>query len=184
MDAFNLKVFEDTSVLEGASKIELRKMFINWRSEVAVEEERIDEPGASPILIPDGRGGTRGTKQRYNYFVQIDEESLYSIIDRETKTHTRDYGLVLGHVNVISADWELPDPQYYAEIRAADNDEDPSDYEDPVDEGEEPLEGCRLYDVGWMKTNISVSHVGTQQILTESVWDHNYVRPPGIADYF
>ena len=177
MESLNLKVFEDPSVLEGASTTLVRKKFLEWRSGPAVEQEIVGTDGY-PLLIPNGSGRTHGTKPRYQFFVQVDEESLYSNISRETKAPL-EYAVIRGHVNLIRAEWELPDPKERAKLLQMD-----AEAEDPLDEDEEPLEGCKIYDVGWMKANITVFDVGAQSYLNDTLWDVNYVRPPGIVQTF
>lgn len=53
--------------------------------------------------------------------------------------------------------------------------------DDPLDEDEEPIEGCKMFDVGWMKMHYSVFGVGAPTYLTADSWDINYVRPPGVV---
>lgn len=174
MQSFSLKVFHDPDVFERAGKAVLRDKFLPWRSGPAMEQES----DGGPILIEDNLGEIYGRGPRYSYFVQIDAESLYSIIDRETKTPL-EWASLRGHVNLIDAQWKLPDPAYCAAVREID-----PEVEDPFDEDEEPLEGCKLFDVGWMKTHYSVFDVGAQQYLDGEGWRINYVRPPGIVQNF
>lgn len=75
--------------------------------------------------------------------MHIDEASLYSIIDKETKT-PREFASG-GHINPIKAHWELPsDPEDLDAIDEA------LDTNDPLDEAEEELDGCKMRDVGWI----------------------------------
>lgn len=177
IESFYPKVFEDPAVFEGASTTLLRQKFLAWRSGSA-SEEKTDGVDGHPIVLEDNIGRFHGTRPRYRFLVQVDEDSLNSIIDRETKT-PRDYSKGRGHVNLIYADWELPDPKESVEEQDVD-----SEVEDPLDEDEEPIEGCKLFDVGWMKTHITVFGVAAQPYLDDEGWRINYVRPPGVVENF
>ncbi|KAG8625401.1 hypothetical protein KVT40_007152 [Elsinoe batatas] len=52
---------------------------------------------------------------------------------------------------------------------------------DPADEGFDPLDGCRMDDVGWMK--LAVSHVAPRafSILDDPGWEGAYRRPPKVV---
>ena len=57
---------------------------------------------------------------------------------------------------------------------------DEYDGEDPLDDGEELLEGCRLQHVGWMR----VRHFALwpdQYTTLREVWEYNYRRPPALG---
>lgn len=132
----------------------------------------------------------------------MDEECLYSVIDRETK-RLKEYAATQGYVNMIQAEWRYPDPEVMAEMLGTEVGEG-----DPYDEGEEPLEGCRLYDVGWARVNVGAMIVDAHPYLHGDLCtffrgcdilyslviianvgfrvagDNNYVRPLGIIENF
>lgn len=176
--SFRLTVFEDPSVFVEASTALLRKRFREWRSGRAIEEET-DGTDGYPIVMEDV-DGIHGTRSRYQFCVQVDEQSLYSSIDRDTKAPTEakiaSNSLIQGHVNLINAEWELPDRQLWAEEREMD-----PRVEDPLEEDEEPIEGLKLYDAGWMKTSLWVFDVSAQTYLSDEKWRIHYVRPPGMV---
>lgn len=54
------------------------------------------------------------------------------------------------------------------------------DGEDPYDEGEDPVNGCKMYDVGWMKIGVECGLVNLNYTwLRDSAdWGREYRRPP------
>ena len=52
----------------------------------------------------------------------------------------------------------------------------------PVDDDrEEPVEGCRMYDLGWMKMRVWEAVPGFYYGQPDRMWNHNYVRPPDVG---
>ncbi len=79
-----------------------------------------------------------------------------------------------GYVNLIKADWALPSGEE-AEARRRE-----FGIDDPCDENEEPEEGCRMCDVGWMK--VSIDSLMPSFYATLQSGDESYVRPPDLAE--
>lgn len=141
MDSLNFAVRDDPSLFQGASKAFVRQHFKAWtRSAAADEELDSSVPNAQPIMLDD-----EGVTTRYEYCLYIDDDSLYSIIDKDTKLPKT---ASAGHVNIIKASWAVPtDPEEIQEMY------EEHGADDPGGEGEEPVEGCTMRDIGWMKAD-------------------------------
>lgn len=124
---------------------------------------------------------------RYNFCIHVDAGSLESIVRRDPPilaspaTTTGDRSKE-GYVNLIRADsgwsWDEYDPATF--------DRESEGYEldeDPLDENEVEVEGCKLHDVGWMKISpdgLMPTFYG--YAIGSSYWDVAYVRPSdGVA---
>ena len=143
MDSMNITVFEDQSLLDGASTSVVRDHFKQWAATAPQQEQ-----GAGPAL-----------SQRYRYCVQVDTVALETVIhDAPAPEATSN-----GFVNLIWKDWEPFTP-------------------DSGEEGEEPIEGCTLDDVGWMKVAYQDAMVDMYYYLRDrSDWYREYRRPPEVA---
>lgn len=80
-----------------------------------------------------------------------------------------------GHVNFIKAGWRMRPEEEYAYFREEEG------MEDLFDEGEEPLEGCRLYDVGWMK--VRLTSLVPYYSRVDDLWEELYRLPPALDWY-
>jgi hypothetical protein len=77
----------------------------------------------------------------------------------------------VGYVNLISKEWEPYDPVEY-------EDENEIVEEPP----EEPIEGCTLHDVGWMKVLYDRVMVSKYNYLRNGMaWEYEYRRPPQLS---
>lgn len=146
MDSLNLTVFEDRSLLDGASTSVVREQFKQWATTAPQQEQ-----GTGPAL-----------SHRYRFCVQVDAVGLEAVIhDAPTPPYpdtTSD-----GFVNLIWKDWR------------------PSTT-DPIEEAEEPIEGCTLDDVGWMKVAYQEVVVDMYYYLRDrNAWYTEYRRPPEVA---
>ncbi|KAF7163908.1 hypothetical protein CNMCM6106_000680 [Aspergillus hiratsukae] len=113
------------------------------------------------------QGTGPGNAQRYRYCIQVTDESLDSIIQKapppEEEIINRE-----GFVNIIDASWE-PYSQW--------------DGGERIEDDEEPLEGCTLLDVGWMRVRYDGVMTGSYYYLrNQGAWDHEYRRPPEIVE--
>ncbi|THY68630.1 hypothetical protein D6C97_00163 [Aureobasidium pullulans] len=124
---------------------------------------------------------------RYNFCIHVDAGSLESIVRRDPPilaspaTITGDRSKE-GYVNLIRADsgwsWDEYDPATF--------DRESEGYEldeDPLDENEVEVEGCKLHDVGWMKISPDGKMPAFYGYAIESShWGVAYVRPSdGVA---
>jgi hypothetical protein len=162
MDSFDCTVREDPSVLDGASKALVRQRFLEWRASSDAEAERISSD-SQPILV-QGYAST----PRYGYCIHVDEEALQSVL-RARHPDTD------GYVNLIQADWAVPDEEEQEKIRQE------FQTDDALEEGEEPIEGCRMYDVGWLKIHLGAVMPSAYAKLHGGDWDLSYARPPDIS---
>lgn len=101
--------------------------------------------------------------QRYRYCVQVDAVALKSVIHDAPAPPAIDVSSK-GFVNLIWLDW------------------DPSSPEARGEETGEPIEGCIVHDVGWMRVAYQDLMVGMYYFLRDySDWYHEYRRPPIVA---
>lgn len=99
------------------------------------------------------------------FFLEIDESSLRSIIDR---------GAEEAHYNLIDSRWE-PRVQGTEDISY-----EPEDIGEPL----EPIDGCTQDDVGWMKvkpTILGSSLFWRVEGYLDTHWEKEYVRPPEVG---
>ncbi|KAF2495513.1 hypothetical protein BU16DRAFT_391565 [Lophium mytilinum] len=164
----DLTVFQDKSRYNGASKDDIRKDFKHW---VKSDEAAAEQP-------PTGAGVANknmfGQATRYTFPVYVDEEAMRSVIDPAPDKWPHSAYIIL-----IDGDWELRDPETF-DYEAMGFDLD----EDCMDDGEEPIEGCRLEDVGWLKAMVLDLIPGKYAGLEQpGQWAFYYRRPPGMWTY-
>jgi hypothetical protein len=100
--------------------------------------------------------------QRYRYCVQVDAVALKSVI-YDALWPLRRYTISDGLVNLIWRDWEPYTP-------------------DPREAVEEPIEGCTLNLVGWMRVAYQDVMVDMYYYLRDwNAWHGEYRRPPEVA---
>jgi hypothetical protein len=154
MDSLGLTVLEDRALFDGATTSTVRNHFRKW-AETAVETEQ-------------GEGAGQGNAQRYRYCLHVDEEALESVVRKAPAPWGEIRYNDVGYVNFIDKDWEPYDPVYY-------EDEVDRLVEDP----EEPIEGCTLHNVGWMKVHYDSVMVDKYLNMRDQLaWDLEYRRPP------
>jgi hypothetical protein len=113
---------------------------------------------------------------RYSFCLHVDAEALDSVVHGAPQPPELDSSGV-GWVALIDANWDLPDPDTFD---YQDNGMDPRIH-DPTDEGEVPVEGCKLYDVGWMRMGAQSIGISAYSALTNPAnWVHLYRRPPAV----
>lgn len=146
---------ENRAELNGASTDQLRARFKEWASEAI----KTEHPRATPVP-----GGTLCIP-RYNYFIQVDEDVLRSVVYEPEEDMWEK-----GYVKLVQASWR-------SLIEALE------EYKD--EDLHEPIDGCPEEDVGWMK--ISTPSVGVS--LYDALWGFPhiwyafYLRPPDTVDY-
>ena len=179
IDRLDLPVIEDPT-LEAASKTEVRCRFRKW----VLENAQLERASDSDEDLLDS---LLAVTPRYNFCIHVDAGSLESIVRRDPPilaspaTTTGDRSKE-GYVNLIRADsgwsWDEYDPATF-DREAEGYEED----EDPLDENEVEVEGCKLHDVGWMKISPDGLMPAFYGYATgSSYWDVAYVRPSdGVA---
>lgn len=141
--SLKLDIRDDAAIWDCASKDRVREHFKQWISDP--ETARVEMDGQlddGPFLID-----SLGNASRYQFCIHMDEDALYSIIDRETQLPKEHAGLD-GYVNTVNANWRLPSEEDQAYLRKE------FDTDDALDEGYEPIEGCKMRDVGWMRVAV------------------------------
>ncbi|KAF7118900.1 hypothetical protein CNMCM5793_008536 [Aspergillus hiratsukae] len=157
MDSLRLTVLEDRCVFDGATTSTIRNHFRQW-AENAVEAEQ-------------GVGARPRDSQRYRYCIQVDEEALDSVVHKAPAPWSEIPGNSVGYVNLISKEWEPYDPVEYED-----------EYERLEEPPEEPIEGCTLHDVGWMKVLYHSVMVAKYNYLRDDLaWEYEYRRPPKLS---
>lgn len=152
---------DDKATLDGASRASLRQRFRSWAAETA--------PGAGydDAEYPGGHS-------RLVFFLEVDEESLRSIIDG---TFTDDVGLTVGgHINVVDSQWEPDTKEFnHEEDRLAD-----LEWQKLM----KPIDGCREVDVGWKKMEADLLTPEFQDeldwLMEGTNWHRMYTRPPRV----
>lgn len=121
---------------------------------------------------------------RYNYCIQIDEESMRSLLSPE---EDRPW------VKIIKADWKprekeppqfVPGPGWVMETRGKFKDvEYDKFFTEEDDEEFPPIEGCTDQDVGWMKMwSLGLMPGIYANLINPDIWEIVYTRPAGISD--
>jgi hypothetical protein len=145
---------DDRSTLEGISKHQLRARFMDWAA-TAIQAE---QPRANDHILRLGG-------PRYNYFIQVDEQALRSVISPTEQEPLR--GAL---VKFVDANWRPLAEEFPDQIEQP----DPEDVHEPID-------GCTEENVGWML--ISPKKIGPEfyeaSYTFMDAWYTYYVRPPG-----
>lgn len=149
IDTMEWTFIEDRESLDGASKDQLRARFKAWAEE-AIKVEQPRATGSALIDIP-----------RYCFFIQIDEEALYSITAENKGA---------GFVNFVDARWKPWRDREFSEK-----------YEHDWDTFDD-IEGCKEENVGWVMLHVSeVMPYFYGEAPFDDAWDLIYLRPPDIV---
>ncbi|KAB8212537.1 hypothetical protein BDV34DRAFT_184162 [Aspergillus parasiticus] len=159
LDSFAPTVFEDQS-FDGATTTLLRRHFKEW--------------AATAPQVEQGNDRSRFPQSgRYRFFIMVDQEALESVLsisDPERRSET-------GFVRLVNGVWkpEELDEEELEELEIS----DPSELEI-----HEPLEGCALEDVGWMKVSYEDAEARAFLKIGDNVdWSSYYQRPPCIVTW-
>ncbi|KAL2756602.1 hypothetical protein ACRALDRAFT_1062330 [Sodiomyces alcalophilus JCM 7366] len=173
---------DDKDTLDGISRPELRRLFREWAHEafkreghrhrrMQIPETVQDSPEAEPRTVYR-TVPMLGANSRYIFFIEVDAESLRSIVYDRDPSDPWD----LGHVNFINSEWEPQGPPESEEERLAMLDDEPLP----------PIDGCTDEDVGWMKlktSSLGISFHLAATYYVEDTWHYDYKRPPAIVDW-
>lgn len=174
--SLNLKIQDDKTNLNGATKDKIRTLFLTWLSS---DEAKTEQSQLSKELrqeLSTGRTTMLNRAPRYTYCLQVDAAALESVINKAPRPPEPDFDGI-GYVNLIHAEWKKPDPATYDN---EDNGLDP-ETDDPTDDGEPEVEGCKMEDVGWMKVSVYRLVPSLYSILQKSGGYYTvYTRPPQV----
>lgn len=145
---------EDRAALDGVSRPQLREHFNQWAEQAIVTEQ--------PRAHIDQQAPFSGIP-RYNYFIQVDEEALQSVLT------TKRARWMEGFVNFVDSRWEPLSKEFYGE----------SDVLDPID-------GCTQENVGWFRIAPEMINAEWYEIalgLPHELWYVYCRRSPAIVTY-
>ncbi|KAJ5317415.1 hypothetical protein N7508_001923 [Penicillium antarcticum] len=160
LDSFRPVVMEDARRFDGATPDQIRDAFKEW-ARVACETEQ---------GVPYKRAEW-AYSARYRLCIMVDEEALQSVLDIPTED-LEAYNTT-GFVILINGRWP---PEWDPEELAAGG---------GPDDGHEPVYGCTLDEVGWMKVRYGEAQTGASSRMTDDGdWSVEYRRPPAIGFHF
>ncbi|GIC87607.1 uncharacterized protein Aud_003992 [Aspergillus udagawae] len=165
LDSFQTTVVEDRALFEGASTATIREHFQRWAT-TAIQEES----GGSPDMIRY----SNVEAARYQFCLFVDEESLQSVL----RAPIDDCINKDAFVNMLYGWWK---PESIEDFSQEDL-EDVEKPEDLLDDGYDPIEGCTLRDVGWMK--VALCDAGLEGFIKMGEygeWERLYERPHEIC---
>ncbi|PPJ60895.1 hypothetical protein CBER1_10964 [Cercospora berteroae] len=155
---FELDIRDNEAELKDASKSDVRAMFKAWAASV---------------------GGH--TVEKYSACIYADEEVVESVLQGEDPRVGFFETPLRAYVKVLDVEYDEETDQYDSEdepdekVRALLNSDD---------DGCDPIEGCRSYDVGWVKATARLLMPRTYAVLSKaSGWERVYVRPPALSEY-
>ncbi|CAG8044689.1 unnamed protein product [Penicillium salamii] len=169
--SLSLTFLEDRPSFENASKDQLRAHFQGWAQHAYYAEN----PRPFEVFDPN-----LATAPRYRYFIQIDENSLQSLL-HDIESGSRLKGLQdYGYVNFVDGWWKSL-REYYATSQDPDIKEE---MDEQLARDYRSIEGCVEENTGWTmlhRLDMSVDFYHYTSGFVEDVWPLYYQRPPGIA---
>lgn len=154
-DSLERTFVEDRAALEGASRSQLRDRFNRWADLAFVTEQ--------PRAHAEAQEYPLFGAPRYNYFIQVDEEALKSVLAAPRRDN---YGE--GFVNLADSRWKTFGSRY------------PRHEDDDVFE---PIDGRTDEDVGWMRVAARMINTCLYEAAIDfpgGVWYVLHQRPPGV----
>ena len=161
-DSLEWTFVEDRRTLNGASRDQLRSRFKAWAAK-AIRREQPRAENDETFGVP-----------RYNFFIQVDEGALRSVVYEAPQPPNMDVD-GKGYVNFVDANWKPLIKILPAKAREVRE----------IDQSYEPIDGCREEDVGWMKIGSVMAGPDFYDAMTGSpdVWYDFYERPPETVVY-
>jgi len=160
LDLFVPTVMDDKTRFDGVTPSIVRDYFNQW-ARTACETEQ---------GVPFDRAQWANTA-RYKYCIMVDEEALQSVLDIPPED-VEGYNNT-GFVVLVNGRWE---PRFLSE-------EELEGYNSPPQENSfEPVQGCTLEDVGWMKVCYDRAQIVASAFMRDGFdWEAQYRRPPEIT---
>ncbi|RDW74282.1 uncharacterized protein DSM5745_06944 [Aspergillus mulundensis] len=156
LGSFAPTVLEDAR-FDGASTSTVREHFKQWVVAACQEEQGVPWQDAQYAQSP-----------RYRYCLMVDQEAMRSVLDAEMdELMWVDEG---AYVRLIRREW--PDSE------DEDQDEELAGAPSVLDDSE-PIEGCAMDDVGWMRVRADRAQIEAHVHMPD--WRTQYRRPPEIA---
>lgn len=144
-------VVEDRSLLDGATADEVRDHWLEWVQTAAEREQ----------------GAPEGRSARYRYCIQVDTESLKSVVHDAVTPPAYDHEHK-GFANLIDRVGHL-------------DDDSDSEVEDEGTDTSGRARNRYRHDLGWMRINYDGLYPGWYCLVDNSPWPVFYRRPPEIA---
>jgi hypothetical protein len=159
--AMDWTFISDRPTLDGASREQLRERFRAWR-ETAVQAENPRRDPADTVM-----------GQRYRYFLQVDEESLQSVVEGDGDTLDGSW------VNFVRCDDEM---DKYIQTLEEDKERDAREPRDQEDEGLGTSEPPKPEDEWWMMISTDMIHLDfyTTMVAPLEIWWIYYREPPEV----
>ncbi|KAJ5123981.1 uncharacterized protein N7515_007806 [Penicillium bovifimosum] len=160
LDSFVPTVMDDKTRFDGVTPSIVRDYFNQWARTTCETEQG----------VPFDRAQWANTA-RYKFCIMVDEEALQSVLDISPEDVVRynDTGFVV----LVNGRWE---PRFLGE-------EELGGYTSPPQENNfEPVQGCTLEDVGWMKVRYDRAQIVASAFMRNCLdWELQYRRPPEIT---
>ncbi|RAO70265.1 uncharacterized protein BHQ10_006277 [Talaromyces amestolkiae] len=154
LDYFKPTVMDDKTRFDGVSPAIVRDYFNQWAHSACETEQGIPFNRAS-----------QGMSARYRLCIMVDEEALLSVLSIPPE-EVEDGAFVI----LIEGRWK---PRFLTE------EELEGCGSPPPENNFEPVEGCTLEEVGWMKVDYKRAQIGpSAHITSDGAWADLYVRPP------
>ncbi|KAL5366366.1 hypothetical protein BJX96DRAFT_169867 [Aspergillus floccosus] len=169
LDSFQTTVFEDRALFEGASTATIREHFQKWATKASKEES---DGSAEIFRCFDGIRYINAQAARYRFCLFVDEASLQSALQAPIDDCLNKDA----YVNMLNGWWKPASIEDYM----PEDFEDVDQPEDLLDDGYDPVEGCTLRDVGWMKVALCDAGLSGFEKTSEDEWEKVYERPPEI----
>lgn len=142
------QVFEDRDLFGGVDAATIREHFRAWAATASTQEQGGKGPAYS---------------QRYQFCIQVDADSLHSVVHEAPPPQEWADTKSKGWVKLIWKDWEP----------AADDKMERAD--------DQPIEGIALHDVGWCRAKYSSLMPSIYALIRgRHDWYREYRRPPKV----
>ncbi len=159
-------VFENQERYESASTTTIREDFQQW-ARTAVQEEQ--------DVSPDMLRFANIEAARYRFCLFVNEESLQSVLQAPLEDFNNDDAFV----NMLNGWWK---PESLEDYTPEEIEEFGSDKGGLIGDGYEPIEGCTVRDVGWMKVSFfDAGLLGFLRMGEHGTWETVYECPSDIC---